>query len=223
MYPICETWGVSRRCTGPRDDAQFSTKKPRARRGGERGARGQSCRCPLAGADRVIITHLHWCSVFVLSHAMRIDRHHRLALRVLQDGVARAACGEVERTWGHRLALDLLVRSGIAEGWQARAFWDALAMQWERHEFDNNARYEQVTQLQACVTDWSHRLGIAPLDPVEMRRLERPYLPDLAIDAGTQQLPCMCNRLSDCGPGNKPYLSSLRGPAASYPPCFMSA
>jgi putative SOS response-associated peptidase YedK len=146
--------------------------------------------------------------MFVLPQAMRIERHHHLALRVLEDAVARASCGGVARTWGHRLALDLLVRSGVAEAWQASAFWDALAMQWERHQFDHNARYEQVTLLQSCVTNWSHRLDIEPLDPVQMRRLERPYLPDLAIDAGTQQLPCMCNRYT---PGDRQMIRSLFG------------
>lgn len=125
---------------------------------------------------------------------MRIDRITRLAMSVLYDACARADCGEVERTWGHRLALEWLAGKGIAEPWQARAFRDDLAMQWDEHQYDESARYIQVTRLTTALTAWSYRLGIEPLGPLEMARLARPYRPDLDFDCGTQQLACMCNR-----------------------------
>lgn len=125
---------------------------------------------------------------------MRFDRLTRPAMRTLYDALARAECGEVERTWGHRLALEWLVQKGIAEPWQVGLFWEELAPQWDRPEFPHNAGYAQTTGLRGALANWSYRLGIEPLGPIEMRRLERPYLPDLDLDCGTQQLPCMCNR-----------------------------
>lgn len=125
---------------------------------------------------------------------MRVDRITRTALRVLYDAAARAKCGEVERTWGHRLALEWMVERGIAEPWQAAHFWDELAIQWNTHQYEHAAGYTQCTGLMGALTNWSYRLGIEPLGPVEMGRLARPYLPDLEFDCGTQQLPCMCNR-----------------------------
>ena len=136
------------------------------------------------------------CAMFRLcsTSTMRVDRPIRLALRVLADAVARAHCGEVERTWGHRLALELLVSQGIAERWQAAEFWDHLAMQWHRPDNDHGTSYVQITHLNGAVTAWYRRAGLEPPDTIEMSRLARPYQPDLAFDCGTQQLPCMCNR-----------------------------
>jgi Uncharacterized conserved protein len=125
---------------------------------------------------------------------MRNDRLTRLAMRVVEDAAARAEGGAVERTWGHRLALEYLVRIGIADARQADSFWRNLAMEWERAEFDHQARYIQTTQMMGSVHNWRGKLGYTPLNPIEFGRLSRPYMPDLEIDAGTQQHPCMCNR-----------------------------
>lgn len=145
-------------------------------------------------------------------------------MRVLYDAVARAECGEVERTWGHRLALDWLVQRGIAEPWQAASFWDNLAPQTERHQFEDAVTIPQLTQLIGAITNWSYRLGLPPLDPIQLGRLARPYAPDLEFDCGTQQLPCMCNRYT---PGERETIlnhfsaRSLRdfnaGPAIVHP------
>lgn len=137
---------------------------------------------------------------------MRIDRLSRLALRVLEDAVARAECGDVERTWGHRLALEYLTKVGIAEAWQAEAFWKGLAWQYDRHEYESSASYSQVTHLTGAITNWGYRLGIKPLDPVEMLKLSRPYVPDLDFGSGTQQLPCMCNRYT---PGEREMIRMI--------------
>lgn len=125
---------------------------------------------------------------------MRIDRITQLAMRVLQDAVARAECGQVERTWGHRLALEWLVRQQVAERWQAADFWNDLAMQWDRPEFEHNARYCQSQHLIGVLNAWSFRLGIDPPDPVELAHMVRSYAAELDFDCGTQQLPAMCNR-----------------------------
>lgn len=155
---------------------------------------------------------------------MRLDRPTRLALRVIADAVARAQCGEVERHWGHRLALELLVSRGIAERWQAADFWEHLAWQWERPEFEHNASYAQVTHLKGCLLAWCSNAGIEGPGPIEMGRLAHPYQPDLEFDCGTQQLPCMCNRYA---PGEthriEDYFSAKRlreynaGPAIVHP------
>ena len=125
---------------------------------------------------------------------MRIDRITRLAMRVLYDAAARAEGGEVERTWGHRLALEWLVQNGIAEPWQARKFWKNLAMEWGPDTREHASRYIQTTMLNGALGNWSYRLGIEPLGVMEKARLARPYLPDLEFGSGTQQHPCMCNR-----------------------------
>lgn len=125
---------------------------------------------------------------------MRFEPVTLLALRVIADAVARAHAGQVERGWGHRLALRWLVDAGIAEPWQARDFWADLAMQWDAPEFESNAAYSQVSRLHGALAQWSYRAGMAPPDPVETHRLARPWMPDLEFDCGTQQLPCMCNR-----------------------------
>lgn len=139
---------------------------------------------------------------------MRIDRLSRLALHVLEDAAARAHGGDVERTWGHRLALELLVQRGVAERWQAASFWEDLAYQSTFHQFDSGATYVHTTSLASAVAAWAYRLGVEPLDPVQMRRLARRYAPDLESDCGTQQLPCMCNRYT---PGDRQLIKSLFG------------
>lgn len=143
---------------------------------------------------------------------------------MLEDAVARAQSGAVERTWGHRLALEYLVHTGVAERWQASSFWDDLACQWEKHEFENNARYGQTVTLMAGINNWSYKLGIQPINPIEMGLLKRRYAPDLENDSGTQQLPSMCNRYK---PGERETIRQLfkaslfrevnEGPAIVHP------
>lgn len=125
---------------------------------------------------------------------MRIDRVTRLAMRVLYDALAQAECGDVERHWGHRLALEWLVDRGVAEPWQAASFWENLAAQWTHHVYEHEARYIQTRHLIGALENWSYKLGIEPLDPVQIKRLVRAYLTELDFGSGTQQLPCMCNR-----------------------------
>jgi putative SOS response-associated peptidase YedK len=60
--------------------------------------------------------------------------------------------------------------------------------------------------LRAAIVNWSYKLGIQPLGAVEMGRLARLYKPDLEIDGGTQQLPCMCNRYR---PGERETIRSI--------------
>lgn len=134
---------------------------------------------------------------------MRVDRITYLALRVIADAVARAYGGQPERTWGHRLALEWLVDRGIAERWQASNFWEYLAMQWDRPDFEHNSAYAQVTMLRTSLSCWCHNAGIK--EP-EVRRLAHPYMPDLEMDCGTQQLPCMCNRYK---PGERHRITQL--------------
>ncbi|WP_408588365.1 SOS response-associated peptidase [Novosphingobium sp.] len=121
---------------------------------------------------------------------MRIDRLALLALEVVADAVARAALGEVERTWGHRLALEYLVKIGAAERWQAAAFWEELAWECHPRDYEHGAVYMQTTRLTSALNAWSYNLGREPPDPVEMAHRVRR----LALAEGTQQNPCMCNR-----------------------------
>ncbi len=121
---------------------------------------------------------------------MRIERLTLLALEVVTDAIARAELGDVERTWGHRLALEYLVTIGIAERWQAAEFWEAMA--WECHPRDqeHSATYMQTTHMMSALNAWSYNLDRHPPYPLEMGRRIRM----LALAEGTQQSPCMCNR-----------------------------
>jgi len=143
---------------------------------------------------------LHYVPILFYVGRMRIDRITKLAMRVLYDALARAECGAVERTWGHRLALEWLVKQGVAEPWQAEDFWQYLADQWETHQYEGTAAYTQRTHLYGALTNWSYCLGIEPLDLFTLGNMARPYQHELDFGSGTQQLPCMCNRYS---PGDR--------------------
>lgn len=137
---------------------------------------------------------------------MRIDRLSRLALRVLEDAAARAHGGDVERTWGHRLALEYLVRIRIAEPWQAADFWENLAWQCDRYQSEQHASYAHVRDLTGAIHNWSYKLGIKHADHTNIDRLAHAYMPDLETESGTQQLPSMCNRYK---PGERETIRSF--------------
>lgn len=130
----------------------------------------------------------------------------RLALRVLIDAAARSKAGAVERTWGHRLALTHLVRAGFAERWQAKSFWESLSGSYPTYQWEHEETYIASTMLFGCINTWSYAMGLQPPDLIEMSRIARPYMSDLETEAGTQDLPCMCNRYR---PGERDTIRSL--------------
>ncbi|WP_379489068.1 SOS response-associated peptidase [Novosphingobium soli] len=125
---------------------------------------------------------------------------------MIEDAIARSEGGGVERTWGDRLALEILIHAEVAEAWQAREFWNALAWQSDVPGYEVNACTVQRATLFASLNSWCERLGRRPIDPVELRRIARPYLPDLDCECGTPQLPCMCNRYK---PGEREMIRSI--------------
>lgn len=79
-------------------------------------------------------TAIAQCSCFVQPMGMTNQADlTRLALRALEEAVAEARYGVVERKWGHRLALTWLRRAGVAQTWQAKDFWQRLADQPDEH------------------------------------------------------------------------------------------
>lgn len=98
--------------------------------------------------------------------ASRIDLA-ALALRVLEDALAEASHGPVQRTWGHRLALSWLRHAGLAEEWQCRSFWKLLA---EANEGEANGKvgYVRQTLLNGFLTHCYHSAGLEV--PSEVQR-----------------------------------------------------
>lgn len=85
----------------------------------------------------------------------------RLALRVLEDAAAEAAAGTVERTWGHRLALEQLRGNGLIEPWQANAFWKALAGPiTDPDRAENDHFYIASVTLTGLLDTFHYRLGL---------------------------------------------------------------
>jgi putative SOS response-associated peptidase YedK len=116
------------------------------------------------------------------------------ALRTLEDAVAQAQAGEVERTWGQRLALKWLMHTGAAQSWQCRAFWDALV---ETNAWACTAASGQdhrINSLMGMLDTWNIEMGLTPPGLKLRQRWARRYAADIDMEAGTSQLPCMCNR-----------------------------
>lgn len=116
------------------------------------------------------------------------------ALRTLEDAVAQAQAGEVERTWGQRLALKWLMHTGAAQSWQCGAFWDALVDTNAWACTAANGQDHRINSLMGMLDSWYLRMGLKPPGLKLRQRWARRYAADIDMEAGTSQLPCMCNR-----------------------------
>ena len=117
-----------------------------------------------------------------------------IAMRTLEDVVAQAQCGAVNRTWGHRLALSWLVRGGVAADWQAISFWQTIddPVAWAYSE--QGGHDHRISILMGLLDTWYLVLR-QPRPSLQQRaRWARAYAPDIDMGSGTPQLPCMCNR-----------------------------
>jgi len=117
-----------------------------------------------------------------------------IAMRTLEDVVAQAQCGAAHRTWGHRLALSCLVRSGVAADWQASIFWQTIddPVAWAYSE--QGGHDHRISSLMGLLDTWYSTLR-QPRPSLQQRgRWARAYAPDIDMGSGTPQLPCMCNR-----------------------------
>lgn len=92
-----------------------------------------------------------------------------IALRVLEDALAKATHGPVQRDWGQRLALSWLQHAGIAEDWQCRSFWRLLAEN-DEGEVNGCRGYVRMTRLTGALTCWYGNAGLAIPEGVDRER-----------------------------------------------------
>lgn len=118
----------------------------------------------------------------------------RLALRTLEDALAQAQCGPVDRSWGQQFALSWLHQSGIAEAWQCAAFWNALTDECEWAFTPEQGQQLRITSLMGFLDTWYLKLGIDRPCLQTRGRWARRYAADIDSSSGTPQHPCMCNR-----------------------------
>lgn len=88
------------------------------------------------------------------------DRLAFLALRTLEEALAQAASGPVERTWGQRLALAWLSHIGAAKDGQCANFWKVLADEYSWACTEEYSRDMRTTILSGCLDHWYLELGL---------------------------------------------------------------
>lgn len=105
----------------------------------------------------------------------------QLALRTLEDALARANHGPVAPAWGYRLALARLVEAGLAQPWQARAFWQAMADP-RSSSAAGHAEYSRVTALRGFLNRIYPALGLEGPDAVQRNQWAEAFGP---VNRGT--------------------------------------
>lgn len=132
---------------------------------------------------------------------MRFDDHQPnqkqvalIALRTLEDAVAQVQAGEVERTWGQRLALTWLVHAGSAKQWQSAAFWDALTDANDWACTPKSGQQHRINSLMGILDSWYLTMRLERPSLQLRARWARRYAGDIDMSCGTPQLPSMCNR-----------------------------
>jgi len=88
----------------------------------------------------------------------------RVALRTLEDALANAEFGPVAHQWGYRLALTWLMRGGIAQPWQCRAFWQAMTDPFAFLTTEEQRRDHRRTAMIAYLDNWHRAAGVTPPD-----------------------------------------------------------
>lgn len=128
-----------------------------------------------------------------------------LALRVVGECCARGEKVPIERPVSLRLAMAWLVHAGVAEEWQARDLWTALA----EHDPDQSGGavgYARNSLIFNLVYRWVVNAGLPHHDAVDY--VHRFHQKDQGIDleALADQIWRMCNRYE---PGSREVVSSL--------------
>jgi putative SOS response-associated peptidase YedK len=124
------------------------------------------------------------------------DQHDllRASLRTLEDALAEAHYGPVRRTWGHRLALIVLRRAGVAQAWQVRNFWDGLAE--APHASSGglaSGNYVRMMMLHGALDNWHYGAKLHP--PIDLRsRWMDEAAERIDLDVLADQVYAMCNR-----------------------------
>jgi putative SOS response-associated peptidase YedK len=124
----------------------------------------------------------------------RADWLTALALRTLEDALAQSEYGAVDRTWGQRLALSHLLRSGIATEWQVRRFWQFLGEVGVSLHRSDKTDYIRSTSLHGTLDNWHYEAGMEPPDSMQRsawaeaiaHRVDSTVFDDIPI--------VMCNR-----------------------------
>lgn len=131
----------------------------------------------------------------------------KLALRALEDVVAQGQTGEVERTWGTRLALELLLRERIAEPAEVKKFWrDMAAPIYNPHRPVREDEFRE-NLLNGSVAYWHNEASIERAGYFVRQMWARAYGPEL-IDSVTDRMnhQIMCNRAK---PGRRERVTDL--------------
>ncbi len=95
------------------------------------------------------------------------DRITDLALAMLEDALARAEHGPVERHHGHRLALAWMAHIGVAQDWQCVDFWREMASEDRSQISTDYARYCRTGRMTGLLDNWYRALGKACPSMVE--------------------------------------------------------
>ncbi|MGE4430910.1 MAG: SOS response-associated peptidase family protein [Sphingobium sp.] len=129
-----------------------------------------------------------------------------LALETLEDALAQAQHGPVQREQGHRLALAWLCANGVALNWQCTDFWMAMAdpMLWVPAA--NYAHGQRTQRMRAMLDNCYYRLGLELPSWESRYRLAARYHPDLDESGEGAQRLLMCNRYQ---PGERTRIEKL--------------
>ena len=137
------------------------------------------------------------------------NRLTRMALRTLEDALARAHNGSVEPLWGIRTALALLVDHGAADRQGAADFWRHMLEPAAWDGFESNAQYERTIHLRMVLSRCYAAIRLPEPDLAQRARWAQAYAPD-NIDSliGPPHLWPMCNRYQ---PGERTRIDKLFG------------
>jgi hypothetical protein len=98
-------------------------------------------------------------------------------MRTLEDALARAEHGPVQRTWGHRLALAWMARTGIPLDWHCKKFWEAMVKPHDKACSPEYARMYRSQDLSGVLDNWYRKLGWERPDCVQRGQWARDYAP----------------------------------------------
>jgi|GEM_PF-187939 len=130
-----------------------------------------------------------------------------LALRALQDVEERADLGTVELTLADRVALEWLVRAGVAQRWQVKQFTEEMSRPLSNPTHAGGDHYIRANAATSALEAWHHNAGVARLDCTRRAIAARRYCIEmLDPDDGQPQPWHMCNRYR---PGEREMITRL--------------
>lgn len=137
------------------------------------------------------------------------------ALRALQDLEQRAHIGTVELTRSDRVALEWLVRAGVAQRWQVRDLISALAAPISNPIHANGDHYMRATAATTALEAWHHIAGVERQDCIRRAIAARRYCVEMLDPEDGQPQPWhMCNRYR---PGDRHMITQLFAASPARP------